>query len=215
MREDRWQMIFRRTTAAYIAVSLGLTGLYALKRNWYLMAQSLGTIAALGAVIYVLRLLHIKPVYSYYTAIAGFLFGSYTLGVACELYQVMPGYDKLLHMLSGTFTMMLALPLFYFLKAGHRVEETDWRLAAAFCLTTALAVAGVWELAEYAFGLLTPLDPQCVGATGVADTMQDMLVCLLGALMALPPLRQFYRTGRGGILYDGTEQFIELNLPNE
>lgn len=215
LRENRWRMIFRRMTAAYIAVSMGLTGLYALRKSWYLMAQSMGTVAALCAVLCVLRLMHIRPVYSYYAAIEAFLFGSYTLGVACELYQVMPGYDKLLHMLSGAFTMMLALPLFYFLKAGHRVEPGDWRLAAAFCLTTALAVAGIWELAEYAFGLLTPLDPQCAEATGVADTMQDMLVCTLGALMALPPLRRFYRTGRGGMLYDGMERFIELNLLNE
>ena len=199
-------------TAWYIAVSLGLTGLYALKRNWYLAAQSLGTIAALGAVIGVLHLLRIRPVYSYYTVIVLFLFGSYTLGVACGLYQTAPGYDKLLHMLSGTFTMMLSLPLFYALKAGHRIERSDWALAACFCLTTTLAVAGVWELAEYAFGLLTPLDPQCVGATGVADTMQDMLVCILGALMALPSLRRFYQTGKGGILYGGTERFVELNL---
>lgn len=215
MREDRFHRIFRKTTAGYIAVSLGLTGMYALKKNWYLMAQSLGTIVALGAVLYVLHLLRIRPVYSYCTAIVLFLFGSYTLGVACELYQVTPGYDKLLHMLSGTFTMMLALPLFYFLKAGHRLERSDWPLAAAFCLTTALAVAGVWELCEYAFGLLTPLDPQCAQATGVADTMQDMLVCTLGALMALPSLNRLYRTGEGGLLFGGTEEFIRLNLAEE
>ena len=185
-----------------------------MRRNWYLMAQSLGTVAALWAVIGLLHWLRIKPVYSYYSVIAAFLFGSYTLGVACEWYKIMPGYDKLLHMLSGTFTMMLALPLFYALKDGHRVERSDCLLACVFSLATALAVAGVWEMAEYAMGLVTPLDPQCAQTTGVADTMKDMLVCSLGALLALPALMNFYRTGKGGLLYSGVIPFIGRNLIN-
>ena len=212
MREDRWKRIYGRLTAAYIAAGLGLAGWYAVMKNGYLTAQSLGTIAALGAVLGLLKLMGIRPVYSYYSVIVLFLFGSYTLGVACELYKALPGYDKALHMLSGTLTMMLALPLFYALKAGHRVERSDCMLAVCFCLTTALAVAGVWEMAEFAFGLVTPLDPQCVQATGVTDTMKDMLVCTLGSLLAVPPLVRFYRTGEGGILFDGTREFVERNL---
>ncbi len=202
-------------TAGYHAAGAGLAVWYLLRRNWYLMAQSLGTIAALWAVIGLIHWLRIRPVYSYYSVIAAFLFGSYTLGVACEWYKTVPGYDKLLHMLSGTFTMMLALPLFYALKAGHRVEKSDCLLACVFSLMTALAVAGVWEMAEYALGLITPLDPQCAQATGVADTMKDMIVCTLGALMALPPLVRFYRTGEGGVLFGGTKEFIRLNLAKE
>lgn len=176
------------------------------------MAQSIGTIAVLWAVIGLMHWLKIRPVYSYYTVTAAFLFAAYTLGTACEWYKIVPGYDKLLHTISGTYTMMLALPLFYALKAGHRVERSDCLLACVFSLTTALAVAGVWELAEYMMGLVTPLDPQNVQATGVSDTMQDMLVCTLGALMALPPLVNFYRTGEGGLLYSGVSAFIERNL---
>jgi len=202
-------------TAGYHAVGAGLAVWYLLRRNWYLMAQSLGTIAALWAVIGLVHWLRIRPVYSYYSVIAAFLFGAYTLGVACKWYKTVPGYDKLLHMLSGTFTMMLALPLFYALKAGHRVERSDCLLACVFSLTTALAVAGVWEMAEYALGLFTPLDPQCAQITGVADTMKDMIVCTLGALMALPPLVRFYRTGEGGLLFGGTKEFIRLNLTEE
>lgn len=212
MREDRWEGIYRRLITAYIAFGLALAGWHAVTEDWYLMAQSLGTMAALGAVLGLLKRMGIRPVYSCYSVIVVFLFASYTLGVACALYKVLPGYDKVLHMLSGTLTMMLALPLFYALKHGHRIEQSDCLLAVGFCLTTALAVAGVWEMAEFAFGLVTPLDPQCVQATGVTDTMKDMLVCTLGALMALPQLFRFYRTGEGGWLFDGTREFVEKNL---
>lgn len=211
-REKRYRKVFIWMTGAYTACGAILAAVYAAMGDGYLAAQSLGTIAALWAVFAVLRLIGIRPVYSYYAVIVGFMFASYTLGVACALYKRLPGYDKLLHMLSGTFTMMLALPLFYALKSGHRIEPGDGRLAIGFCVMTALAVAGVWELAEYALSLIAPMDPQCVEATGVSDTMKDMLVCTLGALLGVPPLVRFYRTGEGGILYAQTAVFIEKNL---
>lgn len=211
-RDRRLKRVFVWMTGVYVCCGVILAAAYAAMGEMYLAAQSLGTIAALWAVFAVMRLIGIKPVYSYYAVITGFMFASYTLGVACEWYKTLPGYDKLLHMMSGTFTMMLALPLFYALKAGHRVEGSDCQLAVGFCVMTALAVAGVWEMAEYALGLITPLDPQCVEATGVADTMKDMLVCTLGALMGVPPLVRLYRTGEGGILYSQIGVFIERNL---
>ncbi len=199
-------------TVGYVAVGLGLAAVFAGVKNWYLMGQSLGTIAALGAIFGVLRLLKIKPVYSMYAVVIAFTFGAYTLGVACAMYQWLPGYDKLLHTLSGTMTMMLALPLFYTVKHNHRVEREDCALAAVFCLMTALAVAGVWEIAEYAASMVISTDPQCVAATGVSDTMIDMIVCSIGALAAVPSLLRYYRTGEGGVLYTPLEVFLEKNL---
>ncbi len=204
--------VCRWLTVGYVGAGLMLAAVYAAEKNWYLAMQSIGTIAALAAIFGVLHMLRIKPVYSLYAVIIVFTFAAYTLGVACALYKITPLYDKLLHTLSGTFTMMLALPLFYALKHGHTVERSDCALAVCFCLMTSLAIAGVWELAEYALSLIAGIDPQNVAATGVADTMQDMIVCTVGALLAVPPLVRFYRTGRGGVLYTPTQVFIEKNL---
>ncbi len=204
--------VCRWMAGGYAAVGAGLAAVYAKKASWYLMAQSLGTIAALAAVFAVMKLLGARPVYTMHAVVTAFMFGSYTLGVACEFYKIVPGFDKLMHMLSGTLTMMLALPLFYAAKSGRRIERSDCALAVLFCVMTALAVAGVWEMAEYALGLVTELDPQCAQATGVSDTMQDMIVCTLGALAGVPSLIRFYRTGRGGILYSPAEAYVRLNL---
>jgi len=202
-------------SAGYIACGLMLAAAYARVENWYLMWQSLGTIAALGAIFGVLRLLRIRPVYSLYALIIAFTFAAYTLGVACEMYKRTMWYDKLLHTLSGTLTMMLALPLFYTVKHNHRVEREDCVLAVVFCLMSALAVAGVWEIAEYALSLVTGIDPQCVKATGVSDTMIDMIVCTMGALAAVPSLLAYYRGQRGGWLYESLEVFLQRNLTTE
>ena len=212
LREEKCRRICRHMTAAYIAVGAALAAGYAVMGEWYLAAQSLGTIAALLAIFVVMRLARIRPVYSLQAVIIAFTFAAYTLGVACAFYKIIPGYDKLLHMLSGTMTMMLALPLFYVFKPGHRVEKSDFSLAAAYCLAVSLAVAGVWEIAEYALSLIADMDPQCVQATGVADTMRDMIVCALGALITLPALNAFYRNGQGGWLFGAAEVFVQKNL---
>ncbi|MBQ2955581.1 MAG: hypothetical protein IJE08_03880 [Clostridia bacterium] len=214
-REERARRICRGMAFGYAAAGAGLAVFYAVRGNWYLAAQSVGTILVLAMMYWAMRLLHIKPVWQLCSVIVGFTFAAYTLGVACAFYKILPGYDKLLHMLSGTLSMMLALPLFYAVKAGHRIEKSDCALAAAFCVAASVAAAGIWEIAEYALSIIAGIDPQCVAATGVADTMKDMIVCTIGALAGVPPLIRFYRTGRGGFLYGPAQAFIEINLPAE
>ena len=43
-------------------------------------------------------------------------------------------------------------------------------------------VAVLWEIFEFVADLLTGNDSQNVAATGVADTMEDMMICLVGGL---------------------------------
>ena len=212
-REETCRTVVRWMTAGYAAFGMALMIIHAYRKDWYLAVHSAGTLAALAAFFGAMRLMRIRPVYSLYVMIVPFMFGSYTLGVACALYKTVPGYDKLMHMLSGTLTMMLALPLFYALKAGHRVERRDCLLAAVFCAAVSMAVAGIWELAEYALSLVTDLDPQCALETGVKDTMKDMIVCAAGALAGLPSLVRFYKNGHGGLLYSPAEAFAALNFP--
>jgi len=130
-QEARAAKAFRWLIAGYVLIGGMLSAVYAVAGNWYLAVQSMGTVAALAAIFGLLKLLRIRPVYSLYAAIVVFTFAAYTLGVACSLYKTLPGYDKILHMLSGTFTMMLVLPLFYVLKSGHQVEKKDCALAVA------------------------------------------------------------------------------------
>ena len=75
-----------------------------------------------------------------------------------------------------------------------------------------MAVAGLWELAEYGINLLTGRDVQHVLDTGVADTMQDMLVCMLGTIATLPLLRPLSQ-GRQTRLTAPIYAFLDRNLP--
>ena len=51
------------------------------------------------------------------------------------------------------------------------------------------------ELCEWAAAAITGRDLQHVLGTGVNDTMQDMLVCLIGTLLFCPLIPRFYRGG--------------------
>ena len=124
---------------------------------------------------------------------------------------MIPGFDKVAHTLSGVFVSLLCLILFYALKPGHAVEPRDAALAAAFMFLGSMAVAGLWEIGEYLVSLLVGLDLQRVEATGVADSMQDMIVAMVGTLATLPFALRLTR-GKRDLLTGAVEAFVELNL---
>ncbi len=57
-------------------------------------------------------------------------------------------------------------------------------------------------------------DPQHVLTTGVNDTMQDMIVCLVGSLFILFSVWRYYRKGKAGPAMRIFLDFYELNLKN-
>ena len=54
-------------------------------------------------------------------------------------------------------------------------------------------------------------DLQNVAATGVGDSMQDMIVCMIGTLAALPAAAQL-AGGKSGLLSGAVRTFAEKNL---
>lgn len=141
----------------------------------------------------------------------------YTLGSVWEFYLLIPNYDKIVHTLSGVFVSMLALALYCVVKPEHRLEARDRVLAALFVFFASMAVAGLWEIAEYFVNLITGRDVQRVALTGINDTMQDMIVCMIGTLAYLPLVvrackgRKSVLTGMGEALIENNPHLKKLN----
>ena len=74
-----------------------------------------------------------------------------------------------------------------------------------------MAMACFWEICEYVLSLVVHNDPQMVAATGIQDTMLDMIVCTIGALLMLIPY-YFYYKKKEGRLHDGR---ISANGPDQ
>ena len=210
-REARFDRVYRYALTGYLATGAVMAVVYFALGNVYLGCQSIGTLLMPLVFKGFYRVARIHRVRQVDVIVLLFTFLAYTLGVAGAFYKFVPYYDKIMHTLSGTLTMLLALPLFYRLKHNRQVEAEDGPLAMAFCLATALAVAGLWEIAEYFLSIVTGIDTQVVQATGVSDTMQDMIVCTLGALLALPSMLRYYRQGKGGFLMNALTAFVHFN----
>lgn len=211
-REAMYGRLNRYLLAAYLAVNLGMGVLDVVRGDVFHYVLAFCSVLFIPVVALFYRVFRLKPVHQLNTVIFAFIFLSYTVGEVMAGYYWIPSFDKVCHMLSGTFTGVLAIIMYYVLKPGRRVEKGDFALCTAFMICFALAIAAVWEMGEFTISLVTDLDPQWVEGTGVTDTMTDMIVCGVGALLLVPSMYRFYRRGRADVLMGAVESFCRLNL---
>ena len=210
--EARYARVNRIFFPLYLLLCAGMALVYALRRDGYHLGISLGALAIPVALLLFYRLTGLKLVHQIDFLILAFTLIAYPLGSCLDFYARFPGYDKLMHMLSGAFVSVLCILLYCALKPGHRIGRGDFALALLFTFFGSMAVAGLWELAEYAINLVTGRDVQHVLDTGVGDTMQDMLVCMIGTVATLPLLRPLSQ-GRQTRFTAPIDAFLERNLP--
>ena len=210
--EARYALVNRIFFPLYLLLCAVLAAVYALKRDGYHLGISLGALAIPIAMALFYRLTGLKVVHQIDFIILAFTLIAYPLGSCLDFYARFPGYDKLMHMLSGAFVSVLCILLYCALKPGHRIGSDDFWLALLFTFFGSMAVAGLWELAEYGINLVTGRDVQHVLDTGVGDTMQDMLVCMIGTIATLTLLRPLSQ-GRQTRFTAPIDAFLERNLP--
>lgn len=130
------------------------------------------------------RLFRKKPSYTMNLCLYGFLFVAYTLGVAMEWYHLFALYDLVAHFISGVFFALVGLCAYFFLRRDRFSPlGSDPPLSSFFTFVFSGFVAGFWEILEYVSFLITGYDSQNVAATGVADSMEDMILGMLGGLL--------------------------------
>ena len=109
-----------------------------------------------------------------------FIFFSHFLGSIVGLYNEIYCYDKIIHFISGVLTALIAIYLIY--KTDFK-SKNKLMMSVIFIISFTMLVASFWEIFEYTSDHLFLKDAQKVKLTGVNDTMQDMIVALLGAIL--------------------------------
>lgn len=213
IREKKAKRFYRGMLAFYCLFNVALLVFYAVKHDDYHFRVSLGTFAIPLLLELAWKLPFLRRVWQVDCLILGFAFIAYPLGSCLDLYLLLPGFDKVAHALSGTFVSLLALILYYALKPGHRIERRDAALVTAFMFFTSMAVAGLWEICEYLLSGIVGRDLQRVALTGVTDSMQDMIVCLVGTVVAIPVALRLC-AGKAGVLSNAVMDAIALNFPS-
>ncbi len=102
------------------------------------------------------------------------------LGSVIYLYNYVWWYDLFAHFISGVLTSVLALIILKWLKMYNNKNKL---FNIIFILSFVMMVASLWELCEFLIDNTMGSNMQHNIDTGVFDTMEDMLICLLASII--------------------------------
>lgn len=165
-----------------------------LKSDYVLMLVQclLGLVAMLLPVILARRFEFRLPSTIYFMFVI-FLYCAIFLGEVRSFYYTVPHWDTILHTFSGGMLGSLGFTLVSWL---NKDEHTSTRLSplfvAIFAFCFAVALGTLWEIYEFTFDGILGLNMQkfmredgtrLVGRAALTDTMKDLCVDVLGALV--------------------------------
>lgn len=177
-----------RIVMAALLVVMGLGLLGALYERQWLNALVVCAIMALTLVPAKLgRRLQVLNLPAEFEVLAViFIFAALFLGEVRGYYERFWWWDIALHTTSGLLLGILGFLLVYVLNASERVElQMRPRFIALFAFAFALAVGALWEIFEFGMDRLFGMNmqkPMFGDASGLTDTMWDLIVDALGAL---------------------------------
>ena len=165
-----------------------------LKSDYVLMLVQcvLGLIAMLLPMILARKFEFRLPSTIYFIFII-FLYAAIFLGEVRSFYYTVPHWDTILHTFSGGMLGSLGFSLVSWL---NKDEHTSTRLSplfvAIFAFCFAVALGALWEIYEFTFDGILGLNmqkfmledgTQLIGRRALTDTMKDLCVDVLGALV--------------------------------
>ena len=116
-----------------------------------------------------------KEIFLYYV----FILLADFIGCVCNLYNTVSWYDIFVHFLSGMFTFVLATIIYRLITNDKNII-----LKILFCLGVVAIIAIMWEVFEFSIDSLAHTNLQHNQDSGVIDTMQDMIVAILGGILS-------------------------------
>ena len=128
---------------------------------------------------------------------APFVFLSLFLGSAVDLYYKYWWRDMVLHAGSGFLFGMVGFLAIFLLNQTDRIPQVMRpAFVCLFAATFAVTVGVVWEIFEYAMDLIAPSLNMQTGETGVHDTMHDLIVDTVGAVIVAAMGWAYMKSGR-------------------
>lgn len=144
-----------------------------------------------------------------------FVFASLFLGEMRQFYVRIWWWDIALHTSSGFLLGVFGFLLVYTLNENAHIELTMRpRFVALFAFLFAVAVGAVWEIFEYSMDSFFGMNmqkPMLGDPSGLTDTMWDLIVDTVGALIVSLMGWWYMRRGKRSFIESGIEKFIENN----
>lgn len=210
-REKNFQRINVLLLIIMILISAycALSGFY--RGDSYAASQAMLAIVMFSFPALITRFLHIYIPQDCRLIYYSFSFCTVVVGSAMYGYSKIPHWDKLFHFFSGTLISAVGLIICHLLfHALTGTKKIRFILYSLFPFLFNLSVAALWEVYEYMLYILFNIDAVNTLTSGVNDTMQDMIVCLLGGFLFTCSLLRAYFKGKYGLLLNICAHFFRL-----
>lgn len=212
MKKDKYQKIYYIFFVLYLLI-LG----YAFFDNFtkgYTHSMMMTLVS--GVLLFVLPLLFKvmkwKPIYEIYILWIIFITMASLLGSSYRFYDHVAYWDKYTHCFSGVLGSIAAYILFCMMKKCRRVKKEDVSVMMVFVFAINISIATLWELYEYAGLVFFNYDGIRHYATGVHDSMTDILVCIVGGIFVLLCIFHYYRTNKENFVINIYDKFYQRNI---
>lgn len=136
-----------------------------------------------------------------------FLYGSFILGELGNFYERFWWWDQMLHSLSALVTGLIGFLVIYVFYASKRIHASPGFVAVmSFCV--AVATGTLWELFEFGMDWFFGMNMQ---KSGLLDTMTDILVNMVGALIAATAGYGYVKDGDSLLAERLIRSFVDKN----
>jgi len=173
-----------------LVVAAGTVAVF--RANWINFALSLVTLFLTFLPTIIRREFHVYYPGEFEILVLLFIFASMYLGEIHSFYARIWWWDLMLHALSGVIIAAIGFSLVGILNGEERLAvELSPAFVAIFSFSFALSMGVIWEIYEFSMDSLFGLNMQ---KSGLSDTMGDLIVDALGALV-VPIIGYFYLRG--------------------
>lgn len=211
--------IAERVRTAIIVVLLAIMAgeLVAAIVAWQLMTAALISgiiLTAMAPILFRDRLPVVIPAEFHVLAIL-FVFAALFLGEMRDFYQRVWWWDIALHGTSGLLLGMTGFLLVYVLNENERADlHMTPFFIAFFAFAFAVSIGALWEIFEFVMDKLFGMQmqkPMFDDASGLTDTMWDLIVNALGALVICVFAWVYMRKERRSFVEEWVQAFIRSN----
>jgi len=210
-KADQHSLALRLTLAIQAVLVLGLV-LFLWRRDWenvFLTALVIA-LTLLPALLARRYRIIVPPDFQFIAAM--FVFLALFLGSATDFYYKYWWWDVVLHTSSGFLFGIVGFLAIFLLNQTDRIPKgTRPVFLCLFAVTFAVTAGTLWEIFEYAVDCAAPEINMQSRETGVVDTMHDLIVDTIGAVVVACMGWAYIRTGRYSFLADAVTSFVRRN----
>lgn len=170
------------------------------------LGMSVLTLASSFVPTFVERYYNVSLPIEYHLVIVIFLFMSLFLGEVGDAYERFWWWDIVLHASSGIVLGFIGFLMLYALQAQNKIRMSPG-LMAFFCFCAAMTVGVLWEFFELFMDLTFGLNM----LKGDLDTLADLVVDALGALIIAIIAFYYYKNQHGSPIKRFVERFVRQN----